>query len=100
MRQRVTRFLCPFVLAFSALSTGACGTLSSSATPTTPTPPTTTDQFSGTLEQGGAVAHPFTVSTTGPVQISLTSVAPLATMALGVALGTPTASATASPPQP
>jgi hypothetical protein len=46
--------------------------------------PTTTEVFSGTLAQLGSATQVFTVSATGTVDISLTSVAPLATMALGV----------------
>jgi hypothetical protein len=39
------------------------------------------------VTQQGTDAHAFTVSTTGSVQIPLTSVEPLATMSLGVSIG-------------
>jgi hypothetical protein len=71
------------VLAGAVAVTGACG--ASTTTPTTPTTPvTTTESFSGTLAQLGSATQVFTVSATGTVEISLISVAPLATMALGV----------------
>jgi hypothetical protein len=72
------------VLALAALS--ACGATS---TPTAPSSPaTTTDTFSGTLEQNGSVSHIFAVAANGKVEISLTSVAPLSTMSLGVSVAT------------
>jgi hypothetical protein len=61
------------------------------AAPTTPTPTTaatTTEVFSGTLSQLGSTTQVFTVAATGTVDISLTSVAPLATLALGVGVQT------------
>ena len=77
------RLLVAVVLAAAA----GCG----AAAPTTPTPvatTTTTDAFSGTLAQLGSATQVFTVSATGTVDISLTSVAPLATLALGVGVQT------------
>ena len=71
-----------------ALALGACGGSSTIPTLPTTTPTYTTDTFSSTLVQLGAVVHPFTVATSGAVSITLTSVAPLATMALGVGIGT------------
>jgi hypothetical protein len=71
------------VLAAALAVTGACG--ASTTTPTSPTSPvTTTESFSGTLAQLGSATQIFTVSATGTVEVSLTSVAPLTTMALGV----------------
>src|SRR5579864_2857299 len=62
-----------------------------SPTASTPTPPaapaTITESFSGGFSQLGNAAFPFTVSATGPVQVSLTAVAPLSTMALGIDIG-------------
>lgn len=77
--------LSPFMIAVLALFLVACGSESTS-TPTTPTPATSTDTFTATMDQLGSVTHPFTVAATGPVQIGLTSVEPLATMALGVSI--------------
>lgn len=70
-----------------AVAVGACGDANQSV-PTTPSPPTSTETFSGTLVQLGSASHPFTVSSTGPVTIGLTSVGPLTTMALGLGIGT------------
>jgi len=70
-----------------ALALGACGTEGDSTTSTAPTPATTTQTFSGTIDQLGSAVHSFTVSATGTVTIGLTSVGPLATMALGVGMG-------------
>lgn len=82
------RCLSPFCAAACVLATAACA--SSSSSPTTPasTPPTITETFTGTIAQTQSATYPFTVSATGSVQISLTSVAPLATMALGVGVTT------------
>ena len=65
----------------------ACGS-SSSGTSTSPTPVTTTESFTSTLDQSGSVTNGFTVSAAGTVQVKLTDVEPLTTMALGVAVTT------------
>jgi hypothetical protein len=76
------------LIAAAALAAVA-GCSSSSTSPTTPTSPaTTTDSFSGTLTQTGSSVHVFAVGSNGSVQISLTAVGPLTTMALGVAVAT------------
>ena len=76
------------VIAAALAATGACGS-TSTTTPTAPTAPaTTTETFSGTVVQLGSATQIFTVSATGTVDISLTSVAPLTTMALGVGVQT------------
>jgi hypothetical protein len=67
---------------------GACGS-NTPATPTTPTPPATvTDTFSGTLNQNGGVTHPFTTASSGSVQVTLTALAPVDTLKIGLSLGT------------
>jgi hypothetical protein len=86
-RSRVlTLALCVFASTFilSAIGYGAEASL-----PTTPTsaPATTTDSFSGSLTHSGSVTYSFTVAETGGVEVSLTSVDPLATLALGVDVG-------------
>jgi hypothetical protein len=64
----------------------ACGT---TTTPTAPTQaPITTDTFNADLSQTGSVTHNFKVTNTGQVTVTLTSVLPLATMALGVGMMT------------
>jgi hypothetical protein len=79
-----------FLLAAAvALAAGAAaGCSSSTTTPVAASPTTTTDTYTDTITTASIVSHPFTVSATGPVTISLTSVAPLTTMSLGVALST------------
>jgi hypothetical protein len=80
-----------FVSLFAALAVSfvaACTSSSATSTVAPTTAATTTDTFSGSFAQLGSASFPFTVAATGPVQISLTSVAPLATMALGVQVGT------------
>ena len=73
-----TRLIAATVMAAAA----GCG---STVPPTTPTTPvSTTEVFSGTLAQLGSATQVFTVAATGTVDITLTSVAPLTTMALGV----------------
>ena len=69
------------------LFTGACASGTTPST-TAPTPATTTETFSGTVGQLATTGNPFAVSTNGPVTIELTSVEPLATMALGVGVAT------------
>src|SRR6266567_3700440 len=78
----IQRLLVALVLASAAGCAAA-------AAPTTPTSAaTTTEAFSGTLAQQGSATQVFIVSVTGTVDISLTSVAPLATMVLGVGVQT------------
>jgi hypothetical protein len=70
-----------------ALVTAGCG--SSSDTPTTPTTPVaTTETFNGTLDKNGAVPHTFQTLASGAVQVTLSSVTPDSTIAVGMSLGT------------
>jgi hypothetical protein len=58
------------------------------STPVAPTAPVyTTENFTGTIQQTGVASHPFTVAVGGTLTMGLTSVAPLATMAIGVGIG-------------
>jgi len=70
------------------LVAGACTSGTSSQATTAPTPATSTETFSGNVAQLATDGHPFSVSAAGTVTIGLTSVAPLATMSLGVGIGT------------
>lgn len=67
-----------------ALAAAACDTI-----PTAPTevPGTTTETFTGTLEPGGRVNHPFTVTAAGGVTVQLTNLNPLDTPLIGLAVG-------------
>jgi len=68
---------------------GACGATTTPTTPTTPSAPAnTTDTFQGTLGQTGSINHIFAVAANGTVTVSLTTVTPLSTMSLGVAVST------------
>src|SRR5882757_3424285 len=70
----------------AALVTGGCA---DPVAPVTPVPavPTVTDTFSDTLLVAGANTHQFTVTTVGGVKVTLSSLVPGASVALGV--GTP-----------
>lgn len=59
---------------------------------TAPTPDTTTDTFSSQLGVGGSATRSFVVRTTGMVSVTLTSVGPPSTLAVGLGLGIPMAS--------
>jgi hypothetical protein len=85
----IRRYANAFVILLGgAFVAAACGASSTSTTPTAATPATVTDAFTGAVAQAGTDAHSFKVSTTGAVQVSLTDVEPLTTMALGVSIGT------------
>jgi hypothetical protein len=77
----------PALIVAAVLALAGCGS-TTATNPTAASPATTTDTFSGSLVQGGSGINSFTVSATGTVTIELTSVTPLATMSLGVGIGT------------
>ncbi len=76
------------LLVAAALAAAAgCG----STAPTTPSataPANTTDSFTGSVAQLGSENHVFAVAANGTVTVSLTTVSPLTTMSLGVAVST------------
>jgi hypothetical protein len=90
MRRIVLRGVFPVVLTLVlAVALGACdSSTGTTTTPTTPTTASTTETFSDTIKHGGSKSHPFAQTAAGTITISLTSVSPLSTMALGVAIGT------------
>ena len=53
-----------------------------------PTPVVYTENFTGTLTPGGSANHPFAVTMSGTVTLTLTSVAPDAAQTLGLDIGT------------
>jgi flavin-dependent dehydrogenase len=67
-----------------------CGNNNSETEDPIPTPSTNrvTEGFTGTLAQGATNVHPFSATAPGQVDATLVNVAPLATMAIGVGLGT------------
>src|SRR5262245_34901371 len=79
----------PMLLAiFVALFAGAaCHSTTTAPTTTAAAPSTVTDTFTGSIAQTANMSFPFTVTATGNVQVTLTDVEPLTTMALGVAIG-------------
>lgn len=71
----------------AAAATSACGEVKDPFD-LNPTPITYTENFSGTLTRGSAANHPFFVSVSGTVTLTLTSVAPDAAQELGFDIGT------------
>jgi len=73
-----------------ALASGAaaCGSSSDSTTTTTPTTPKTTDTLSGTVQVKGSDFKPFTVTTAGEVDVTLTAATPPSTIVMGIGIGT------------
>ena len=87
MTQPMRRRLVALLMTAALPICGACDSTSDTST-VTPTPVTTTEAFTATIEQLGSTTHTFTVAAAGTVQVTLTAVEPLATMALGVAVTT------------
>ena len=77
------------IVAICAFGAAACGGDSTSGTIAAPTATRTTDTFSGTVQVGGSVFHSFPVSQTGTIDVDLTAASPPASIALGIAIGTP-----------
>jgi hypothetical protein len=58
-------------------------------TPISPTPPATvTENFSGSINQNGAMTHPFSTALAGAVTATLTTVSPDSATVIGMSLGT------------
>lgn len=79
------RFLAVFAALVASIACGA----------TTPTEPTTpapvyelkTSNFTGKLTTGGAAGFPFTVVNPGDISLSITELAPVNTLTMGLVLG-------------
>ena len=71
-----------------ALAASGCAKNSDSTSTTTPTTPRTTDTLSGTVQAKGSDFKNFTVTTTGQVDVSLTTAGPPSTIAMSVGIGT------------
>jgi len=80
------RYASALLLAVGLTFAASCGTTTPPTAPTTA--PTITDTFNADLSQQGSITHNFKVTSTGEVTVTLTSVSPLATMALGVGMMT------------
>jgi hypothetical protein len=75
------------IAAAALLALAACS--KNSPAPTSPSAPaSTTDSFSASIAQTSSVTHLFKVAANGQVTVTLTSVAPLSTMALGIGMMT------------
>ena len=78
-----------FIAVFAALVASiACG----AQTPTEPSTPAPvyelkTSTFPGTLTTGGSAGFPFTVVNPGAINLSITELAPVNTLTMGLALG-------------
>jgi hypothetical protein len=82
LRQQVYAIAAAVLLALTACN-------KNTTNPTAPSAPAVkTDTFSSSFAQTGSVTHVFAVAATGQVTVTLTSVAPLSTMALGVGMMT------------
>lgn len=87
MRLRSPRLLLlPLSLCLATTFAG-CGS-DTTTTVTSPTPVTSTETFTGTVQQLGSVSHPIVVTTAGSLSATITSTAPLTTIALGVSIST------------
>jgi hypothetical protein len=71
------------LLAFSAIACGGSG----AATTPTPSATRTTATFTGSVPVKGSAFHPFSVSQTGNVDVTLTAATP-STIVMGIGLGT------------
>jgi hypothetical protein len=84
---RASRRKACFSVALSCLlSLAACGGTTQDATPAPTT--TITDPFSGAINKNGSVTFNFTVTAPGTITVTLTSLAPISTLAVGMILGT------------
>src|SRR3954469_20066790 len=84
----------PFVLVL-ALTGGACDNSSSSTLPSIPATPTpVSETFSGTVPlldtHDGAAFHPFMITVSGTISVTLTAAGPPPTITMGIGVGTPT----------
>lgn len=75
----------------------ACNNSDNNPLPTAPEEPepvpTTTETFMGALVLGGTSCHTFEVMQPGPTTMSITALAPLETLTLGLGIGLPDAEA-------
>ena len=79
-----------FFVVFAALVASiACGATPTEPTPTPPAPvyELKTSTFPGALTTGGAAGFPFTVVNPGNISLSITELAPVSTLTMGLALG-------------
>jgi hypothetical protein len=86
-RQTSARRLGVALAIVGAVIGGGCNLFKNSDSPSSPTPDTSTEKFSGTIVQGAnRPTFTVTVTQTGPVLVTLTTMAP--SVAMGVGIGT------------
>ena len=79
------RFVAAFAVLFGSIACGA-------KAPTEPTTPVAvydlkTSTFTGNVKTGGTTAFPFTVVNPGDISVSITELAPLSTITMGIGMG-------------
>lgn len=77
------------IVLVALLATAACNKAATPSAPTTPTVARTTDTFTGTVAVGGDDSHSFSITTSGNVDVTLTTTAPPATIVMGLSIGMP-----------
>lgn len=83
------RFVSRALLIGALLSTTSCGDDAESPTaPSQTAPPTVSDTFSGSINRNGAATHTFLAQAAGTVTVTLTTLSPAGTEAIGLSLGT------------
>ena len=80
------RFAAVFVALVASI---ACGAAPTEPTPTPPAPvyELKTSTFTGKVTTGGSAGFPFTVVNPGDISLSITELAPVGTLTMGLALG-------------
>ena len=80
------RFAAVFVPLVASI---ACGAAPTEPTPTPPAPvyELKTSTFTGKVTTGGSAGFPFTVVNPGDISLSITQLAPVGTLTMGLALG-------------
>jgi hypothetical protein len=68
----------------------------SSSLPNVIAPTLSTETFNGTVGVGGTDMHPFSVTTAGTVNVTLTAAGPPSTIFMGVGVGTPSTASSGS----
>jgi hypothetical protein len=85
--RRLASFLRLLLVACSLTTFAGCALAAPSA-PSPSTPTRTTDTFEGSFKYQGSAAHAFTVTEAGSVEVRVTALSPLSTMAIGTSVGT------------
>src|SRR5436190_17477528 len=80
--------LFPALVLTAALAQAACSDNINVASPSPDPGNPVTEAFTGTLTLTGAVTHPFSVSRSGSIRVTITSLAPDSAVTIGFSLGT------------